>query len=604
MKKTSNRNQKQKVVFTENKTKTFPFLFLGIVFILTHLYLSFNPAVERGWGVNYIRFFDAVTIFLFYSTLITVCLPPVNKIITGFFTSITQKQIVHTASKYKAILFILIAIVAALIFHSLQVKYLFLGDVGVRPAEVEEGKINSNGEFLTTFILTHLYTVLHKYWNCSGLQTIQIVSYISGSLFIWISLLTADAVGKSLKQKIACFVLSTLSLAALMQFCGYSETYAIDLFLLQLYLYLSILYLQKKVRIIFPVVAIATGIASHYMLSYMLPSLAFLFYRGVLWKYPFFRKKNVLISLAILAFIVVFYVFMRVALKIILPFSPGEKNMMTMFSTAHYKEFFNAQILAGGFVFLIWIAVLCFYAFNRNLKFTTMHWFLSIASFSVTGFLFVIDLWRGSGDWDIYSFGAITTNLTAAFLLLDLHERKAVRNIKYGVCIISVFAIMHTSFWTVTNATDKSIGWVEKAFEKDPASYYKRSFSNESMLGAIFSSNNIEDKSLYWERIAYFRYQNDPRTGYNYANILIKFGKTDEAIQIYESSVAKFPVYALPYAQLANIYLENKNYDALYRLLLKFEEMYKKNPEAFISRLSQEQIDSYFNILNQMKPVI
>jgi hypothetical protein len=601
MKKTYNK-QVQKTILPENKIKTFPFLFVSIIFILMHLYLSFNPAVERGWGVNYIRFFDAVTIFLFYTALIIVCLPPVNKIIIGFIASITQKKIVHVARKYRILLFMLIAAGAGFAFHVLKVKYVFLGDAGIRPTDVEEGKINSNGEFLTTFILAHLYTLLHKHWSFSGLQTIQIVSHISGSLFILISLLTADAVGKNLKRKIACFVLSTLSLAALMQFCGYSETYALDLFLLQLYIYLSILHLQKKAHIIFPFLAIAAGIASHYMLSYMLPSFVFLFYRGVLWKYPFFRKKNTLILLAIFAFIAAYYVFVRIAMGIMLPFSAGGKDIMTMFSTAHYKEFFNAQMLGGGFVFLMWTVILCFYFFNRtSIKFTAMHWFLCIASCSVTGFLFVIDLWRGSGDWDIFSFGAIVTNLTAAFLLLDLHEQKVVKNIKYGICIMSVFAVMHTSFWIATNASDKSIGWVEKAFEKDPAIYYKRSFSNESMLGAVFSSNNLKEKSLHWEKMAYLRHQNDSRTGYNYANVLIKAGKMDEAIQIYESSVTKFPAYALPYAQLVSIYLDKQNYDALYRLLLKFEEIYKRNPEAFTSRLSQEQIDSYFHILNQLK---
>jgi hypothetical protein len=337
------------------------------------------------------------------------------------------------------------------------------------------------------------------------------------------------------------------------------------------------------------------------MLFFMLPSLAFMFYRSVFWKHPFFRKKNTLIMLSVLAFIAVSYVYVRVALPMMLPFSSGDKNIMTMFSTAHYKEFLNAQILGGGFVFLIWAALLLFYVFSKNVKFTAIHWFLGIASCSVTGFFFVCDFWRGSGDWDLYSFGAIVTSLTAAFLILDLYGQKAVKNIKYGVCIMAVFAVMHTSFWIVTNATDKSIGWVEKAFATDPAVYYKRSFSNESMLGAVFSSNHLKEKSLYWERMAYLHHQNDPRTGYNYANVLIREGNIHEAISIYESSVSKFPTYALPYAQLVNIYLNNKNYEALYRLLLKVETIYGKNPEVFTSRLSQEQIDSYFDMLIQLK---
>jgi tetratricopeptide (TPR) repeat protein len=333
----------------------------------------------------------------------------------------------------------------------------------------------------------------------------------------------------------------------------------------------------------------------------MAPSLIFLFYRSVLWKYPFFRKKNTLITLSVITLIFAYYVFMRVVLPKILPFSPGNNNLMTMFSIAHYKEYFNAQLLSSGFMVLIWASLLLFYAFNRKLKLTAMHWFLGIASCSAAGLLFVFDAWRGSGDWDIFSVGAVITNLSVAFILMDLYRQKAVKNIKYGVCIISVFAIMHTSFWVATNATDKSIGWVEKAFITDPASYYRRSFTNESMLGAIFSSNNLTEKSLYWEKMAYVRHQNDPRTGFNYAGILIRAGKIDEAVRIYESSISKFPTYALPYAQLVSIYMDNKNYDALYNLLLKMERVYQKNPEAFTSRLSKEQIDSFFNILNQMR---
>jgi hypothetical protein len=605
MKKTYINKKKQDVISankTENvKIKSFPFAFLSAFFILMHLFLSFNPAVERGWGVNFVTFFDPVVICLFYAMMIAVCLPPVNRAVVDFLDSITRKKIINTARKYKLVIFILIAIGAGFTFHALQVKYVFLGDAGIRPTEVEEGKINTKGEFLTTFILARLYTCLNSHWSFSGLQTIGIVSHISGGLFILISLLMSDAIGKSLRQKIACFVLSTLSLAALMQFCGYSETYALDISLLQLYLYLAVLHLQKKINVIFPIIALVIGIAAHYMLAYMLPSLAFLFYSSVFWKYSFFRKKNTLIILSILAFIVASYVYVRIALPMMMPFSTDNKNIMTMFSIAHYKEFANSQILGGGFVFLIWAALLLFCIFNRKLKFTVLHWFLCIASCSATGFLFVVDLWRGSGDWDISSFGAIVTNLTAVFLILDLYWQKMVKNIKYGVCIMSVFAVMHTSLWIVTNATDKSIGWIEKAFATDPAIYYKRSFSNESMLGAVFSSNNLKEKSLYWERMAYQRHQNDPRTGYNYANVLIREGKIDEAVMIYESLVSKFPWYALSYAQLVSIYLNNKNYEALYRLLMKMEEMYKKNPEAFTSRLSKEQIDSYFDILNQLK---
>ena len=82
--------------------------------------------------------------------------------------------------------------------------------------------------------------IFHHGVNFSRLNTVQKRPKCKANVyeckhFVLISLLMADTVGKSLKQKTSCFMLSTLSLAALMQFCGYSKTYALDLLLLQLY---------------------------------------------------------------------------------------------------------------------------------------------------------------------------------------------------------------------------------------------------------------------------------------------------------------------------------------------------------------------------------
>jgi hypothetical protein len=583
------------------KAQTFPFALLSALFIALHLFLSFNPAVERGWGANYIRFFSSPAIYFFYGVLILVCIPPANKLAAAFFASLTQAKIMRIAGKHKMVLFLCMAVGAGFAFRAFEVKYLFLGDSAVRPADVENGDARVNGEFLTMYLLSGLYRWLHAGWNFSGLQTIRLVSYISGSLFILVSLLTADAAGKTLKRKTACFVLSALSPAALMQFCGYAETYAFDLLLLQLYLYVSILHLQKKAGIALPAATLVTGIMAHNMLAYMLPSLAFMLYRSLQSRYPLFRRKSTLPVLAATACPFAYHVFKRVALPVMLPLEAGDNGLMAMFSAAHCKEFFNSQLLGGGFMFFVWIAVSLFCIFSKNFQFTAVHLFSGIASLSVTGFLFVVDLWRGSGDWDIYSFGAIVTNPATALLLLDLHERKALKNIRYGVCVMAVFALMHTSFWIITNATGRSAGWVEKAIEKDPASYYKKSFGNESVLGAMFLSNNLTEKALYWQREAYLKHANDPRTGYNYANTLSGEGKTEEAVKLYESSVAKFPAYPLPYVKLVSIYLSNENYDALYRLLLQMETAYRIKPEAFTSRLSQEQIDGCMDLLKQLR---
>lgn len=582
------------------KSRNFPFLLLGIFFVLLHLFLSFNPDVERGWGVNFVKFFEPPAVGAFYLLLAVALLPPASRFMVGLATLVTRTKVVAAAKRWKLVLFLLLSVGLSFAFRALQVKYIFLGDVGVRPTQIEQGEIINN-EYLSMYLLIQLYEYLHTAWEYTGLQTIRFVSYASGGLFIFVSLLTADALMRTPLKKAAYFVVATLSLTALLQFCGYAEIYTLALLFLQLYLYLCALHLQGKISIIFPAVALGLSIAIHMLLVCMAPSLFFLFYRSVLWKYSFFRKRDTLIALGVAASPFIYYFVTRIASREMLPLAPGEKNLMTMFSLAHYKEFFNQLLMGGGFVFIVWIAVLLFYVANR-IKLTALQWFYLIASISITGLMFVNNNLRGSGDWDVFSFAAVVNNALAVILLLNLHDRGLAKNIKCGVCAIAVFALLHTSFWIATNASDKSIGWVEVAFEKDPANYYRGSFSNESMLGAIFSSNNLKEKSLYWERKAYQRHPNDPRTGFNYANVLIGEEKMEEAISIYEASVDKFPAYALPYMRLVDIYMKKQRYQALYRLLVKMEAAYKRDPSAFTSRFSQEQLDSCFDILRQLEP--
>ena len=581
------------------KSKYFPFLFLGVSFILLHVYLSFAPEVERAWGLNFVRFFDWKAIIFFYIMSAVVIVPSVNKKITGLAIAFSKEKFAAFLKKNKVAFFILTAIISVIIFQKLQIKYVLLGDLDIRVKQIEKGEI-MNDEFLTMQMFKYLYILLHGQFAWTGVQIVRLFSYISGGLFILTSLFAADAIGKNFLQKLSYFIISTLSLGALMQFCGYLEMYALALLLLQVYICLCIFCLQGKVNIIFPVLTLAVGIAAHLMLVAMLPSLIFLIYRNLLWKYPVFRKKSTFCILAIVAFPFVYYALTTVATRVLLPFSPGEKDFMTMFSMAHYKEFINSQLLAGGFVFIVWIATVLYFIFKK-IRFSALHWFFLISSLSMTGLLFVFNALRGSGDWDILSFGAVVTNAMTAFLLLDLHNRKIIKNIRYGICMTSVFAILHTSFWIITNDSDISIGWLKKAIEKDPAGYYKGSFSNESLLGAVFDANNLNEEALYYQKISYLKHRNDPRTGYNYAGQLHRNNQIQEATAIYEDLVKNFPFYALPYKALVGIYMQSQNYPALHTLLTKMQTAYNQSPEAFTSRIPQEEINAYFDILRQFQ---
>ena len=584
------------------KTKSFPFLLLGMFFLLLHLFLCFFPNIERGWGLNFVSFFSPTAIILFYATLIAIIIPPVNKILVNFFLSLSRQKIISFLHTYRFVIYIIIALAFGFLFHKLHLKYVFLGDFDIRAKQVEEGFI-INDEYLTMLLFKHLYIWIHAKYEWTGTQLMSFSSNIIGGLFILVSLFTADAIAKNFHQKLAYFILSTLSLGALMQFCGYLEIYPLALLTLQSYIYICVLHLKGKVNIIFPVLFFFLAVGIHSMLVCMLPSLVFLFYRSVFWRFPIFRKKNTFLVLAILLIPVIYYGYTHFAARVMLPSSTTEKGIMTLFSTAHFAEFFNSQLLAGGFAFVIWIASLIFLLFNfKKVKFTPFHWFFLIASVSMTGLLFVFDAARGSGDWDIFSFGAVVSNAMTAFVLLDFHNSRLVKNIKYGVCIMTVFSIMHTSFWIATHNSDVSIGWFEKAILKDPASYYTTAFDNESLLSLAFSANGLNDKAMKYYKLSYLKSKSkDPRAGFNYANQLIQNDQKEEAMVVYENLIVDFPYYPLAYPQLANYYLEKQDYEKLYQMLLKMQDAYQKYSDNFNARLPKEQLDNLFNILSQLQ---
>ncbi|MDR1056173.1 MAG: hypothetical protein LBL90_10245 [Prevotellaceae bacterium] len=582
----------------DKPVKSFPFFIIGLIFIALSLFLSFAPGVTRAWGLNYIRFFAPWAV-LFYIVLLCFCLPPTNKCIVKFLGSINKKVIISVLVKYKYLLFVVISIAFGFIFYLLKTKYIFLGDLDLRPKQIEQGQIIKE-EYFTMLLFKRLHSFLNNKFGFTGIQTVQLADYVLGGIFIFVSLCIANLIGSTFLKKLSVFVASTLSLTILLQFCGYTEIYALPVLFLLLYLFACILHLKKGISIIVPVFTLLVGIAFHLMLACMLPSLIFLFYRSVLWKYPLFRKKSTILILILVFLPFIYIAYKKYAIPMVLPMSDGEKKLMTMFSSAHFKEFINSQLLASGIGFFIWLAILVYSLVNK-LKYDVIHWFLLISSLSIVGLMFVFDPHRGSGDWDILAFAAVVYNLCNACVLLMLHEKKLCRNIKYGILMISGFSVIHTSMWLATNKTDASIGWLECAFEDDPGRYYKTSFNNEAMLNAAFAANNLNDLALKWGRKAYLKHRNDPRGGYNYANELIRIGQDKEAAVILEELTRTFPFYPLSYTLLISYYIKIENYNSLYNLLERMESAYLKNPEAFTNRLPQEQLNGYFTILHDFR---
>ena len=73
--------------------------------------------------------------------------------------------------------------------------------------------------------------------------------------------------------------------------------------------------------------------------------------------------------------------------------------------------------------------------------------------------------------------------------------------------------------------------------------------------------------------------------GFNYASFLVSLNRKNEAIPIFEDLVNKFPLYPLAYSQLVNIYIEQNDYEPLYRLLVKMEGAYMYNQNGYLMNM-------------------
>ncbi len=578
--------------------KSFPFLEIGIIFIGLSLFFSFFPPITRGWGLNYTSFFDLWVTIPFYLLLFLFWLPQSNRYIVEKLSGINKTSFIAFCKKYKYILFLLLSILAAFGFYLLKIKYILLGDTDIRAKQIEDG-ILMRDDYMTMLSIKYIYNFLHDKFGYTCIQTIQLLDYISGGLFVFISLCIADTIGNTFLKKAAVFFIATLSLPALLIFCGYTDVYMLALVFLIIYLYTALLYIREKIPVWIPAIALLIGITFHLMLVCLLPSLIYLIYGKVLWRYPFFRNKRTMIVLAIIATPFIYIAFRTFAVPMMLPLS-NDKGLMNMFTFAHYVEFFNSQMLGGGIGFLIWIATLI-YSIIHKIKYNVTLWFSLIASLSITGLIFVFRMDRGSGDWDISSFAAVVYNLSNACFLITCYEQKLYRNIKYGILMIAGFSVLHTSAWIYTNKTDASLQWVESAFATDPAGYYKSSFSNESMLAAVFSANNLQERALEWGKNAYLKHPDDPRIGFNYAGDLLKQNRDAEACAILEQSVKKFPFYPLAYVSLIGYYANTNDNNSLYHILQRLEQAYQESPQSFTSRIPQEQLNQYFSILAELR---
>jgi hypothetical protein len=265
-------------------------------------------------------------------------------------------------------------------------------------------------------------------------------------------------------------------------------------------------------------------------------------------------------------------------------FAPASNpNYMTLFSLKHFWEFLNGQILCCG-LSLFFICILVAKALIKKTALLPEHFFLLATTVLLLVLVFVANLQRGSGDWDIMAFTAITANSLLYLLAVHLLQKNTSN---YLLQVILVVNFSQAILWVDIQHGDKSVKKIENMLTRDPASYYSERISGEIQLALLFRNNRLyRDSKRIALDVCLKSEKEDVLTCLVYAEILRDSKRIEEACAFYEDLLRN----RTPYIHDAYIFLlgyydkEGQPDKVLYYLNLLFDS-FTQNSIAFTSNL-------------------
>jgi hypothetical protein len=298
--------------------------------------------IKRSWGMNNYSYFPwCIQAFVFIS-LYVLSIPYIN----NSLSQIIQKHVKGLDEKVigsfkKICLFIGISLVASMLFYFFKVKYHLLGDMDLRVSQSAEGKYVSD-EYLTMYLMHVLNNVLHPLLHFKPHQVFVFASVAAGFSFCFLGLLIADLLFNDVFS-VTVFFLFYITIGNILIFCGYTEIYAIPAASASLYMYTALLFLKKRVNIIFPFLCLALAVALHKEQISLLPSFIFLATR----KIKLVKRIDVtLILVLFLLSIPLIYVlngFLNLQELMPLVKDPKNQQLNTLFSPSYWWELIYKQ---------------------------------------------------------------------------------------------------------------------------------------------------------------------------------------------------------------------------------------------------------------------
>ena len=548
--------------------------------------------LPNWWGINHLSFTSSGIAYLFALGGAILCYLLFGKLPHRSNRAIESIDLIVLGGGWKR------RIVAALmgmgVFYLFRSEIHLLGDGYTWLAIFSRGDayIHKWTEPGSIWLLRQLQVVLGGFDQSTALRAFQILSIISGSIFVYNVLsIVRHSFSKAGTRLLA---LATLILSgSSLLFLGYVEFYPLLWASIAVFFNFSVRYLRGD-RPLWPaLVAFAFSVLMHVQAIFFLPAVLYLIYANFAqesWR----SAARIAAGVGMVAGAALFFWLYNTRMDfeiLILPFFTARPDApaYTIFSSRHLRDLVNEMFLIVPGV-LVLLSLLTAPAFKRPWETTGR--FLLIASGG--GLLFLVLFGAAitmARDWDIMALSFFAPVLLL-FHLLDRAEcpisprQVAIGAFVAGMCSLTFLSVAtHTDsaenrFATLLNDRNQN-GWVIFAnyfyLKGNPDKHaelmgeVRRRFPDYIDLQSGYSFLEMEQPgraATIAERLV-AKNPYDPNFMQLLANVYRKQGKLEDAEVYYTRAMSLKPYHAPLLNELAQLYIKEQKYDQALPLIAR-----------------------------------
>jgi len=443
------------------KNKSFWLVYLSLIFLVLLRIIPFLYPASRTWGFNHLLFLSKEFTLIFFVIAAAGLVFPFLKISEGWSEKFINW---FSAAFFESPKRFLYRAVFVFMMGSLFVIFAapthFLGDgyQVINNIVAESGTFFKWSESGVILLLRMMKTIINIENNESAVIAIQVVSYLSGILSIWLFFCIAEFSSSDKFKRLLIFSASLFS-GALLLFFGYAEHYPPLWVAMTGMLYGGLRFLKKGKGLITGSVFLVLGIAFHLQMAIFIPGVIYLtslrsdsFSSRIQYRRYLFWSL-VIIFIGLLGILIYKYVTDLFFQSIVLQLFAGDSNssQYAAFSLPHLLDMVN-EILLISPAFLIFLTGLrkSSISVDSN-KQTTL--FLSIVSLGCFSFLLLVDPKLGMPrDWDLFSITIYPVTLLSIFLF----DKDLLLRLKKLLFPLTIFLIISVLPFLVENLDEAS----------------------------------------------------------------------------------------------------------------------------------------------------